>query len=385
MTSIRCSDLDRILACPGSLTLCSLVAKRQGEDGAEGSCLHHDAATRIVRDLGGSAPDGLGLPDPGWPSLKVSKWISDFYLRHVSENAPEGWSLEVEAALSYEFDGFILSGHIDCVAISPDGTEAIGWDLKSGYDPVDSAEQNWQMLGYIVLLKRAYPGLQKCTFYVVQPRNDEDEGFQRVSEATIECINDEDDLMDTAVSGLVARIRLALANPLSLDTGRKQCRFCPAKLQCPATIAQRDDMKITMTRDQLAAIKSVPDDAVLADWVIAGRVVGVAIDDAEKLAKERIAATGELLAHDGTRITIKTTKGSYTVLDPLALWKAVADLLPEERRAVAAKWSFTQIDDQIAEHMNLPKSGKGVTGRSVREAKTGAFVEQGDRKIFQFL
>ena len=93
-----------------------------------------------------------------------------------SEVTPDGWSLEVEVPLAYEFQfekpvpyrhrrwvdgapvirsrlagGFVLSGHIDSCSINPDATEAIGWDLKTGYDPVDPADQNWQILGYAVL------------------------------------------------------------------------------------------------------------------------------------------------------------------------------------------------------------------------------------------
>src|SRR5262245_53891024 len=109
MISIRCSELDRVLECPGSLTLAPLVAPRFGEEGKEGDAIHHDAATRIVRDLGGSAPDGLGPHDPDWPSLRFSKWISDFYVRHIQESVPKDWSLEVEVGMAFQYDGFVLS------------------------------------------------------------------------------------------------------------------------------------------------------------------------------------------------------------------------------------------------------------------------------------
>lgn len=410
MITIRCSDLDRVLECHGSLTLVPLVAPRQSDDGVEGTALHYTGAARIIIELGGVGH--IGKSDPAWPSIKFSKWISDYYVRHVQEHVPAQWSLEAEAAFAYEFafaepvtttviewfngapitkrvqhTGFILSGHIDCVAVSPDSTEAIGWDLKTGYDPVDEAEQNWQMLGYMVLLKRAYPNLKKCTFYVVQPRNDEDEGFQRVS-----CVTLDDDfavapdsVIEDVSLGLIARIRAALADSLSLNSGRKQCRFCPAKLQCPATISDRESMKLTMTETQLATIRRVPDDSVLADWVLSGRVVGQAIEDAEKMAKERIAAVGSIAASDGTRIGVKVQRGSYKVTDPESLWTTLKELLPETMLATCAKWSFSAIKDKLGEHMNIPKSGKGaVTSETVFDAKVRTYVEQGERKVFTF-
>ncbi len=379
MVAIRASELDRVLSCNGSLTLTRLVDPRAGEEAQEGNALHHASAVSIVRDLGGTAPDGLPEPDPAWPSLRFAKWISEYYVRHIRENAPELWSLETEIPLSYEFDGFILSGHIDCAAVSPDGTEAMGWDLKTGYDPVDAAEQNWQMLGYVVLLKRAYPALKKCTFFVVQPRNDEDEGHQRVSK--LETLAGIDNFTGT----LERSIKAAIANSNEVNSGRVQCKWCPAAQQCPATIQQRDLMKATLTPELLATIKRTPDDATLADWVLASKTLARPMEDAETLAKERIAENGSITARDGTVISVKTQRGSYKILDPVALWNSLAEMLPEAKRALCAKWSMSTVKDQIAEHMAIPKTGKSaVTAESVFDAKMRPHVEQGERKLFQF-
>lgn len=387
LPKIRCSDLDRILACPGSMLLTAMVAPRQGDESLEGTALHHAAAVRIVRDLGGTAPDGLPDPDPNWPSLAVSKWIADYYVRHVAENVPDGWSLEVEVPLSYQFDGFILSGHIDCLAISPDGREAMGWDLKTGYDPVDEAEQNWQVVGYMVALHRAYPSLTKCTFYVVQPRNDEDEGFQRVSKVLIEDDKHADagDALAAASAGLANRIRQAIANDHELNTGRPQCRWCAAATQCPALRADLETMKLTLTPDHLAAIKHTPDDATLADWVLSSKTLARPMEDAEAMAKERIAANGSIAAHDGTQISVKTTRGAYTCHDRPGLWNAIKELLPEEKMALAAKFSMTELRAQVAEVLNVPLGGRSPnSATNIVEAKTAAFQVQGERKLFVF-
>lgn len=380
MISVRCSELDRVLACPGSMTIVPIVDPRAGDDGAEGQSLHHLSAVRIVRELGGHAPDGLPNPDPAWPSLKFSKWISDFYVRHIQESVPSNWSIDVEVALSYEYDGFILSGHIDCLALSPDATRAKGFDLKSGRDPVSPAEENEQFFGYTCNLKRAYPMLECVEFDGVQPRNDPDEGFDRISHMELSGAR-----LDQAIPTLERRVKEALSNSMQLNSGRVQCNWCPAAVQCPATRADRELMKMTLTPELIAQIKRTPDDATLADWVVAAKTLARPIEDAQELAKERIAAKGELMAKDGTRITIKTTKGSYTVKDPVALWSVLSELLPEERRAVCAKWSFTALKDQVAEHMHIPKSGKSaMTGDNIVAAKTGPFVEQGERRVFQF-
>ena len=137
-------------------------------ESSEGVYLHWLTHDRMKTELG--AVGELGPKPPATPGIAFSHWISDFYFSVVKETVPADWSIEVEAALAYEMplareimvpvvergqlrmepcNSFTLSGHIDCLAMSPDGTRAIGFDLKTGYDPVDIAEYNWQILGAI--------------------------------------------------------------------------------------------------------------------------------------------------------------------------------------------------------------------------------------------
>lgn len=377
MTTFRCSSLDRSLACPGSTVLCGIVDPRDGTEGAEGTELHRRSAVRLVTEYGATVAEDADITGDNAKPL-FGDWIVSYYVRHIAQTVPQDWAMEVEAGLAYEWGAITLSGHIDCFAISPDGTEAIGFDLKTGYDPVDEAESNWQMLGYIVLLFRAYPSLNKVTFYIVQPRNDEDECFPRVSHVTVTNL-------EAATELLVSKCRHAVANADEIETGRVQCKWCAAAMQCPAAKAVRELMKMKLTPEAVAQIKRTPDDATLADWVIAGRIISRPLDDAEKLAKERIEKESQITATDGTVITQKEENGSYKVLNPYGLWGTVAELLPEKRRALCAKWSMTAIKDQIAEELNVPKSGKAaVTAESVFDAKVRVHVEQGKRRKFVF-
>lgn len=393
---LRCSELDRILACPGSMTLNAIVAHRQGDEGAEGTCLHHMAHSRMVSELGATGDPG---PTPVIPaSLPFSVWLADYYYNFVYENTPGDWSLEVECALAFKFSeamlppdgkipegvkqsGFVLSGHIDAVAISPDATEAIGFDLKTGYDPVDVAEQNYQVLGYAVLLTRAYPTLRKITFHIVQPRNDEDEGFQRVSSVTIE-----GGVLESAPTSLENQINAALANSMHVSTSPRACKWCSAAIQCPAQIELRRKMNATLTPEMLQRIKSDLDDATLGDWIISGRVLNRPLEDANKLADERIAANGQLIAGDGTQITIKEEKGSYTFPDPGAFYQATREIITDDAKyAATVKPSITKLKDAIAEAMSLPKtSKKGASAASVFDDRFRPLVVQGVRKIKVF-
>jgi hypothetical protein len=341
----------------------------------------HYLAHSVLKEKHGAVGD-LG-PTPEIPkSIPFSIWIADFYVRHVVETVPQGWSLECEAALAYEWPTFNLSGHIDCVAISPDATEAIGFDLKTGYDPVDAAEMNEQVLGYACLLLRAYPTLTKITFWIVQPRNDEDEGFERVSSVTLE-----GDVLAAASASLESRINYALANANELSTGLKCCKWCPAAPQCPAILKLLEHMKHTLTDADIAAIEYTPDDAKLADWIIAARVLNRPMEDADAMGTARLETQGYLRATDGTLITLKDEAGSYSFPDPVGFYRATRSIITDDAEyAATVKPSVTKTIEAIAKVRDIPKKSKvGVSAQGVFEESLKPLCVQGRRKkkVFQ--
>lgn len=400
--TIRASSLDRVLSCPGSLTVNAIVAPRDGDDGVEGTLVHWLSHRRIQAEMG--AVGDIGAMPPG--SFPHSTWIADYYVRHVMETVPASYGLECEAALAYEFTpteprgvtvvdwvngkpvlgrrrlyGFILSGHIDCLALSPDATHAIGWDLKTGYDPVDCADSNWQILGYCVLLKRAYPSLQSVTFYIVQPRNDEDEGNERVSVVTITDL-------DAAVATLAAKITDAISRPLELNTTIKGCKFCVG-CSCPAIRAKQEEqkrMKLIMDEQLLAGLKPAPDDATLADFVIGAKELAKPTEDAKAMINERFDKADRMVASDGTVITRSQQNGSWTVKSPVEFYAAMRELLPaDDAMARATKPRMTELKNEIAAAMKIPKtSSVGVSAASAFEAKFKPLAEQGVRNILHF-
>ncbi len=379
MITLRASELDRVLTCNGSLSLVPLVAPRESDEGYEGTAIHDAIARRLIRDFGAVPPeDGLPAPDvpPGYTIPKNATWIVDWCIRHVQERVPADWTLMVELGLAYEFTRWTGSGHFDFFAISPCETKAIGGDYKSGRDPVDPADHNEQVGLYLALAKRAWPQLAHIEFDIVQPRVSEEDGFERISTVVIE-----GERLERLVATLDARVCAALDNAMELNSGRKQCKWCPAKLQCDATIAEREFMKVTLTPESLAAVKRVPDDQQVADWVAASKTLAKAMDEATEIAKARIKEKGFIAMSDGTQITAKEEGGAYKVPDPRAFLSAVRTLLPtDDDLAQVVTFSQTRIKDRIAEVMNVPKTGKAaVTAESVHAAHLRPLVEQGVR------
>ncbi len=376
--AFRCSSLDRVLLCPGSMTLVPLVAPRKGAEGDEGTFLHWLAHSKLKAEHGATGELG---PSPAIPkTINFCAWIADYYVRFVRDNAPPDWSLECEVAMAYDFDGFSLSGHVDSVAVNTEGTEAIGFDLKTGRDPVDPADNNEQILGYSILLLRAYPDLKKITFWIVQPCNDEDEGFERCSSVVIEGA-----LLASATASLEQRLKAAIVRKMEVETSRRACKWCSGAMQCPAAIAERELMKATLTLELLEKIKAVPDDAELAKWVIAGRTLSRPLEDADKMLRARIAENGQVLTSDGLPITTKTSPGSYEITQPLEFYNKLTAELPPERVAACIKPSITKLREEIAEQKQIPvKSSKGASATAYVAGEFGPYMVQRERTILVF-
>ncbi len=303
----------------------------------------------------------------------------DWVLRQVAELFPPTYALTVENYYSYEFDQFILTGHVDIDAINAEGTEWIGADEKWGYKPVDPAELNDQFLGYLVLAKRAFPKLTKASFHCLQPRNSEEDGFKRISSVEL----DEAGLA-ACVTSLEARINAALADPMTTDSGLTACAWCPVGLQCPS-IKKEKSMQATITPELLATIKATADDAQLGDFIISDRTTRRAVEDAETLLHARLDDQEKVVAGNGTVITRKIEGGQYTIVDPDGAFAAVKQVVPEDRLAHVVKYSSDRLIDEIAKAMNVPKTGKAsVTGKGVFESTVRPYFEQRERRKLIF-
>lgn len=385
--SIRASQLDRVLRCPGSLTLCNIVTPIERDDGHEGTYLHWMIARRAIDELGAIAPEG-GLPPPdvpkGYQLPAFSAWIVDWALRKIQELIPADWALMVEVAFETNFERWDNTGHADIVGLNPEATESIAIDWKTGRDPVEPAETNEQAGNYKLHIKNAWPSVTRSTFVMAQPRIVEDEededGPERITTVTLE-----GEMLERLTPTTDARVCAVLDRPMDLENGRVQCRWCSAALQCEATKGERDYMKITMTKESLAAVKATPSDATLADWLVATKILAQPMKDARQLGKERIADTGSITATDGTVISADTSRGSYKILRPVELWNTLKGLLSEEGRIMCARWSMTEIKKRLAKEMNIPATGKAaVTAETVFDAQIRSHVEQSEKVTFQF-
>lgn len=381
MTPDRSSEMDRVISCPASPTVVALVDMPESEDGIEGSQLHWQIADRAIRELGATPPEG-GLPPPdvpkGYRLPQNALWMVDWALRHVRETIPSDWSLLVEVEMEHQFPRWKNKGHADIVGISPDGTEAIGIDWKSGRDPVDPAESNWQIFSYECLLKLTWDSLRKVTFQIGQPRVTEDDDVQRISTSVLE-----GDRLEAAPEVLNAARCAALDDATRLRTG-KHCNYCVG-CSCPAIIAEQKLMEMTLTPEILAKIKKTPDDAALGDFVIIAKRLDKPMKAAIELLHSRLDQTAIIISGSGATITREIQGGGYEIEKPLEFYQtAKQDLVTDERMARVFKPGMTRLTDELAEAFNVNRGGKGaVTAEGMVAARYKPFVKQQQKRMLR--
>lgn len=288
----------------------------------------------------------------------------------------------VEVELEHEFNRWINRGHLDWLAISPDVTQAKGGDYKTGRIPVDPAHNNEQAFSYLCLVKLNWDTVRCVDFDLIQPRLTEDDEFERISTVRVE-----GRALELAPAALDARACQALDRPMDLDSGPKQCRWCPLMftLQCPALRKDRDMAKLTMTQEAVAAIRRQPNDDQLVEWVSVMRTLKPAAEAAEEALHQRLDTT-ECVVGAGMTVTRKLQKGSIEILDPVAIFNSAREqLVTDERMAAAFKVSKSRLIDQLAEALNVAKTGaKGVTANSIWDAHFAIHTKQGERRLLQF-
>lgn len=355
-----------------------LVAPREGEEGDEGAWLHWAIAKRAIDELGALTDDGQ-LPPPdvpkGYKPPSNSLWIVAWAIKFLRETVPPDWSLMVEVPVAYAYPDWDNSGHFDWIAISPDGLEAMGGDWKTGRDPVDPAHNNWQTFDYMCLAKRAWPKLQRIAYRILQPRVSEEDEVQRITLSILE-----GDALELANDSLNASVSVALRNRFELTTG-KQCTYCVG-CSCPAI---RKLMKLQLTPELLAQVTREPSDAILGDFVADGRMLTKPLKDATELLHARLDSTGSIVSGAGKVITQKVERGAYEITHPVEFYKTAKSMLvTDERMAAVYKPSMTRLGDELAEVLNVPRTGNApTTGDSVLEAQFKIFTEQKTRRLLK--
>ena len=369
----RCSELDQVLSCPASHVLKPIFGESEGGTVAwDGNLIHWQTAWSLVKELGAAQPDG-GIPPPhAPPSYQLPayvSWIAPWLFWHVKEEVPKEWALEVEPPLEYEFDRWTLTGHLDAAATSPDGMESRDFDYKTGRIPVDPADCNEQVGGYVALRRQLY-GIEKAKFTILQPWNDEDEGYQRVSVVEV----DGADKLDALVETLDRRVCSAMDRADELATG-KHCLYC-CGYRCPAILQLHADMKLRLTPEMLAKVVKDMPEGDLVDLVAEASTLAKPIDDLREQLKTRLADGHTAQSGSGLTAKIVESPGGYAVRDAVGMLTWLEGQTTTEQRAPMLSYPSGKIRDGLAGALGIPKTSKsGISAKSVFEGAAASYLE----------
>jgi len=225
--------------------------------------------------------------------------------------------------------------------------------------------------------------VQDATFTMIQPLIDEDAGVERISH-----VQKTGAELDALIADISRRLGVAVANRFTTNSGIYQCQYCPVNGPlCPSIRAEKEaKMKAQLTKEDIERLRSGADDSTLSEFVIAGRVLGKAFETAEDALKERVEATGGIVAPDGTTVTMTTRGGQYSIVDHDSFFASLERNIPAKADQVKClKPQMKELREMIAETQNVPKeSKKGRSAKSIFEAEFKPYTEQGVSKILVF-
>lgn len=343
---IRCSNIDRLLSCPGSRTLDAKLAELDDFSGEaagdsmtwRGNWCHWASAKRLIEQHGAIAPDGLATPKipSGWHPSPWDERFVDWYVAQVVEHTPSDHALFVEHRFTHAFLTFDLTGQLDCYSLSPDGTEFGINDAKTGVVQVDEAENNWQLAGYCTLLKLAHPKLQRGHVRILQ--HDADTQFSEM-EIT--------DNLDALVNFMEKKVLDALIAWRELETGYKQCRLCQNIQFCPALNKEISEMKMILSEQEVSDLQVTSDLKSLAALAARGRAIAGPIDRLIEALRSRIEVEGPVVLDDGTRIELVEEPGFRVVTAPKVAHALVADKLGEDEAWGTLSMSVKKVEDGL--------------------------------------
>lgn len=382
---IRCSSLDRLLSCPGSLTLEAAANKLVTifSDEVDGNAMtwrgnwcHHRSAKRLVDEFGAIAPEG-GLPPPVLPATwKPSPWdfrTAEWYVSNLAATIPEDHAIFVEHEFRREFPRFILAGHIDEYDINAAKTLFSLNDLKTGMADVDIADENWQIAGYTTLLHDRYPSLER--------------GVARIWQKTATASMTEAEITDLpAVARLIeAKINEALDNLLLLQTGQKQCANCDAILFCPCLNKEIEFMKLTLTPEKLKDLITNPSLAEHGDLAARARAIQGPLKRIIDDFKERLeAAGGKVELSEGVTAELVPTLGDRELSSVEVAMKFTDEKLGHDATLRTLSMSLSKLEDELVATGMKRTSKKEQSASSWIKDTIGHLITRQPTKTLKF-
>jgi hypothetical protein len=363
------SNVHRRALCPGSERLEAGLPEEDSPQSQEGTLLHsYDASPQLDRTV--LKPQQRDL-------LRISKELDDFVFARVAEQ----FGIAANDVFQYGNEKELLAleetpqetpGHCDRWGCLPKKRLLVIIDKKFGYRETTPAAANYQLRTYAIAGAEQWD-VDHVVVAITQPRLSYE---QRVTMAVYSM---ED--IAAAEDELIA-IRKASAKPdAPLVAGEEQCRYCKAKLICPAYKAQvTEGLALvqsgdgTVTKREATAERSLAEcnDAQLDAVLIAIQFSDFIKDLARDEARRRIA--------NGALTNWKLGKETEVreIVDPkraLSLLTLKGDLTRDEVFDCSNP-SITKIEEKLREKTG----GTWKEAREILETTLAPVIEREPKK-----
>jgi hypothetical protein len=202
------SSFERLLLCPGSLTMERGLPDVSSAIAEEGTFLHEVLAGKhAIADL---EPDDAVLLE------RVIELEKELAYTALGDNPAE---IIREQRLWY---GERFSGSFDALFLTLDRSQALIVDYKFGYIPVANIAENIQLRAYALLVSKTY-GIKDIFVAVIQPRCASPKEICRYT------VND----LLRAEEQIVSVLDAAHVEQAPRNAGAIQCKYCKANAVCP--------------------------------------------------------------------------------------------------------------------------------------------------------
>ena len=313
------SRLEQFRLCPGSYYMQQGLPEEESEWAKEGQLLHRAVA---LRDL-----DGLNDEQ----TTVVQKCL-DF----VDKLMVEGDKIYLEEQVSVAGDdGELLTyGTADVIIWNQETKKLTVIDWKFGYNPVKDVSNNIQIATYAAAAMQLFHATE-CQAFVFQPRIHRESHYLFTNLAAI-------------IANIKCIIKIAKSRDLVLRAGESACRYCRARLNCPA---------FRLNFQRLSACKpdyDLSDIPTLVSLYEASKEAKSFISEVEAAVKQVIEAKGRC-----GNYVFQTAEGSREVKDLNALYAVVKDYLtPQEFNAVC-KITLGKFETALSEKLIAEAAIKG--------------------------
>ena len=313
------SRLEQFRLCPGSYYMQQGLPEEESEWAAEGTRLHHAVAMQNV--------DGLNDEQ----ATAVQKCLD--LLKELS--TPEDQITFEQQVTVKDADGTLLTeGFVDAIIWNPNTKKLIVVDWKFGYNPVKDVSGNIQVASYAAGAMQKFK-VSQCEAYVFQPRIFRKSRYLFTNEEAI-------------VANIRSIIHKAKSRDLVLKAGEDACRYCRARLNCPA---------FRLNFQRLSACKP--------DYDLSDIPTLVSLYEASKEAKSFIAevesAVKKVIEDKGRcgNYVFQTAEGAREVKDLNALYATVKDYLTPQEFNSVCKITLGKFETALAEKLIAEAAARG--------------------------